>query len=183
MISVEQRLNGRVELLAGRRPAAFRAWSRRKSSDSATIVLSATSGPAIDWLEPTARNSNRLPVKANGLVRLRSPASFGQLGGRMSTPTSSVPLLFERLGAALLDLLEHVGELIAEEDRDDRRRGFVRAEAVVVAGGGDDGAQQAADTCARRGSRRRRTRGTARFRAACRPGRAGCPASRCRATS
>ena len=102
----------------------------------------ATSGPAIDWLAPTARNSNRLPVKANGLVRLRSPASFGS-GGSTSTPTVSVPALQRRLRAALLDLLEHVGELIAEEDRDDRRRGFVRTQAMIVAGRGHDGPQQA----------------------------------------
>ncbi len=48
-----------------------------------------------------------------------------------------------RLGAArLLDLLEDVRQLIAEEDRDDRRRRFVGAEAVVVAGAGDRVAQQ-----------------------------------------
>ena len=65
-----------------------------KSSDSATIVFIATSGPAIDWLDPTARNSNRLPVKANGLVRLRSPASFGS-GGSTSTPTVNLLLAFD----------------------------------------------------------------------------------------
>ena len=102
----------------------------------------ATSGPAIDWLEPTARNSNRLPVKANGLVRLRSPASFGS-GGSTSTPTVSVPLRLRRLGAARLDLLEDVGQLVAQEDRDDRRRGFVGAQAMIVAGRGHDGPQQA----------------------------------------
>ena len=91
-------------------------------------MFSATSGPAIDWLLPTARNSNRLPVKANGLVRLRSPASLGS-GGQRSTPTVIVPLALLRLRAAAFDLLEHVGELVAEEDRDDRRRGFVRAQA------------------------------------------------------
>ena len=84
-----------------------------------------------------------MPVKANGLVRLRSPASFGSFGS-VSTPISSVPLHFGRLGAAGLDLLEHVGELLAEEDRHDRGRRFVRAEAVVVGGGRDDRAQQAA---------------------------------------
>ena len=47
------------------------------------------------------------------------------------------------LGAAALDLLEHVGQLLAEEDRDDRRRGFVGAQAVVVAGRRDGGAQHA----------------------------------------
>ena len=38
----------------------------------------------------------------------------------------------------LLDLLEDVGELLAEEDRDDRRRGLVGPEAVVVAAVGHD---------------------------------------------
>ena len=47
------------------------------------IVLSAVSGSLTDWLEPTARNSKRLPVKANGLVRLRSPASRRELGQRV----------------------------------------------------------------------------------------------------
>ena len=48
-----------------------------------------------------------------------------------------------RLGAAgLFDLLEDVGELVAEEDRDDRRRRFVGAEPMVVAGAGDAEAQQ-----------------------------------------
>src|SRR3984885_14511630 len=42
------------------------------------------------WLDETARNSNLLPVNANGLVRLRSPASRGSLGST-STPVSSVP--------------------------------------------------------------------------------------------
>jgi len=35
------------------------------------MVFNPTSGPATDWLEPTARNSKRLPVKAKGEVRLR----------------------------------------------------------------------------------------------------------------
>ena len=50
------------------------------------MVLSTTSGPATDWLEPTARNSKRLPVKANGEVRLRSPGSLLR-SGRVSTPS------------------------------------------------------------------------------------------------
>ena len=54
------------------------------------IVLMATIGPEIDWLEPGARNSNRLPVKANGLVRFRSPGS-AFIGGRVSTPTCRIP--------------------------------------------------------------------------------------------
>ena len=60
------------------------------------IVFSTTIGPATVWLEPGARNSNRLPVNANGLVRFRSPASWVRLG-RVSTPIISVPFSFERV--------------------------------------------------------------------------------------
>ena len=68
------------------------------------------------WREPpTARNSNLLPVKANGLVRLRSPASLGSLG-RTITPVSNSAALLAALGAAFFDLLDDVVELIAEED-------------------------------------------------------------------
>ena len=41
-------------------------------------------------------------------------------------------LLLRRRRAALGDLVEHVGQLVAQEDRDDRRRSLVGAEAVVV---------------------------------------------------
>ena len=60
--------------------------SAAKPRESAIMALSAVMEPAADWLEPTARNSKRLPVKATGLVRLRSPGSVGR-GGRVSTPT------------------------------------------------------------------------------------------------
>ena len=58
------------------------------------IVLSTTMGAATVWLEPGARNSKRLPVKANGLVRLRSPASLVR-SGSVSTPMMSVPFSLE----------------------------------------------------------------------------------------
>jgi hypothetical protein len=57
---------------------------------SVTIVFSTTFGPAQLWLEPTARNSNLLPVKAKGEVRLRSVASRGNVG-REVTPTLISP--------------------------------------------------------------------------------------------
>ncbi len=41
------------------------------------IVLRTINGTATVCPEPGARNSNRLPVNANGLVRLRSPGSVG----------------------------------------------------------------------------------------------------------
>jgi len=48
-----------------------------------------------------------------------------------------------RLGLTrLLDLLENVLKLIADERRDDRRRRFVGAESMVVAGVRDGGTHQ-----------------------------------------
>ena len=64
------------------------------------IVLIMTIGTATVCPEPGARNSNRLPVKANGLVRLRSPGSVGRTGS-VSTPMISVPLPFDDVAAPL----------------------------------------------------------------------------------
>ena len=64
------------------------------------IVLIVTIGPATDCIEPGARNSNRLPVKANGLVRFRSPGSVGRTG-RVSTPIISVPFSFDEVAPPL----------------------------------------------------------------------------------
>ncbi|WP_298772433.1 hypothetical protein, partial [uncultured Fibrobacter sp.] len=41
------------------------------STDYDIIVFNATLGSAIDWEDPSIRNSNLLPVKAKGEVRLR----------------------------------------------------------------------------------------------------------------
>ena len=65
-------------------------------------------------------------------------------GGRTLTPVWNMPPCLLRLGAALFDLLEDVVELVAEEDRDDRRRGLVGAEAVVVVGRRDRQAEDLA---------------------------------------
>src|SRR5208337_3919919 len=46
------------------------------------------------------------------------------------------------LGAAPLDLLEDVGELVAEEDGNDCRWRFISAKAMIVPGTGDDSAQE-----------------------------------------
>ena len=55
-------------------------------------------GIAMLWPDDTARNSNLLPVNANGLVRLRSPASRGSFG-RTETPVSRMPPDFVLLAA------------------------------------------------------------------------------------
>ena len=52
------------------------------------MVLSTTLGLAMDWEEPSIRNSNLLPVKASGEVRLRSVVSWG-ISGMASTPICS----------------------------------------------------------------------------------------------
>ncbi len=64
------------------------------------IVLSTTIGPETVWFEPGARNSKRLPVKANGEVRLRSPGSLVR-SGSVSTPMASVPRSFELVAPPL----------------------------------------------------------------------------------
>ena len=66
---------------------AFSSLSVRSSIDWATIVLSTVFGSASDMLDPSARNSNLLPVNANGEVRLRSPPSIGS-GGSTEAPSS-----------------------------------------------------------------------------------------------
>ena len=66
-------------------PFIASSLSHSASIDSATMVFKTI------WLfaqfceEPGARNSNLLPVKANGEVRLRSVVSFGSAGSE-STP-------------------------------------------------------------------------------------------------
>src|ERR687884_590671 len=59
--------------------------SQSWSIASATIVFSTVFGSESDMLDPSARNSNLLPVKANGLVRLRSPPCIGS-GGSTGVP-------------------------------------------------------------------------------------------------
>ena len=49
------------------------------------MVLRIVTGPAMDCEEPGMRNSNLLPVKATGEVRLRSVVSCG-MAGSTSTP-------------------------------------------------------------------------------------------------
>ena len=82
-----------------------------------------------------------LPVKANGEVRLRSVASRGRPGSD-ETPRSSEPPSLDCDAAPLLELLDDVHELRAQEDGHDRRRRLVGAQAVVVARVGDGRAQQ-----------------------------------------
>ena len=55
--------------------------------------------------------------------------------------------------AALLDLVEDSRELLAQEDRDDRRRRLVGAQAVVVAAAGDRAPSRPAWLCTAFGSR------------------------------
>ena len=91
--------------------------------------------------DDTARNSNLLPVNANGLVRLRSPASRGGFGSTL-TPMSSVPPCFVDL-ALPFSICSKMSVSMSPRkiDRMAWRR-LVGAEPMVVAGAGDAGAQQ-----------------------------------------
>ena len=77
-------------------PSAMSLSTRalKSLSASATAVLSTIWALAQLALEPTARNSKRLPVKANGLVRLRSVLSRMMSGiSGMSICTPSLPVM------------------------------------------------------------------------------------------
>ena len=80
-------------------PAFFSISVAIASRLSAMIVFSTVFGHATLAVLPTARNSNLLPVKANGLVRLRSLAARGSRG-RVLAPRSSSPPLIVFLGPA-----------------------------------------------------------------------------------
>ena len=106
------------------------------------MVLSTVFAVAMQSDEPTMRNSNLLPVKANGEVRLRSVASLLRTGS-VETPVSSWPPAMQPAAVPFChDLLHNILELIAEEDGDNGGRRLVRAEAVVIADAGCGHAQQ-----------------------------------------
>ncbi len=60
--------------------SASESWSMA----CAAIVFSTVFGSAVDCEEPRARNSNLLPVNANGEVRLRSPPCIGRCGSTLA---------------------------------------------------------------------------------------------------
>ncbi len=90
------------------------------SSSSAMIVLRMVFGPAMDWLEPRLRNSNLLPVKATGEVRLRSVVSLGDGGQDVHADAQALALA---VGVVVIvyDAVHDRLKLLAEEYRNDRR--------------------------------------------------------------
>ena len=64
---------------------AFSSSSANWRRDSATMVFRKMLGQEMEEEEPSILNSNLLPVKAKGEVRLRSVVSLG-ISGRVSTP-------------------------------------------------------------------------------------------------
>ena len=76
--------------------SAFSRMSQASEKASATIVSRTMFGPAMESLEPTMRNSNLLPVKANGLVRFLSVASLEKFGS-MLTPVDILPPRIEEV--------------------------------------------------------------------------------------
>jgi len=81
---------------------------------------------------PNARNSNLLPVKANGEVRFLSLWSRMNLGSR-PTPRSNKSFFLVLVSFAAFDGVDDLGELLAQIHADDCGRGLVGAEPVLVA--------------------------------------------------
>ncbi len=131
MISVEHLLDGGVQLcrvLADRGLELGRDVVERLGDDRvdrhqrAGDRLAGADGAELEAVAGEGERAGAVAVA--GVLR--------QLAAACRRRSSSVPFAFELLGAALGDLLEDVGELLAEEDRDDRRRRLVGAEAMVV---------------------------------------------------
>ena len=81
--------------------SAFSSSSAASLNDSATIVFNTTFAGATESEEPTIRNSNLLPVNANGDVRLRSVASLSR-SGSVATPVISLPPFLEWVASPVL---------------------------------------------------------------------------------
>lgn len=113
----------------------FELWalifSARLSRLSATIVLRTAAGKEIDWAEPTVRNSNLFPVNAKGDVRFRSVVSLPTMGNE-EIPRSMISLSVAFVTVPFFDVVQYLGQLVAEEDGDDGRRRLVGAKAVIV---------------------------------------------------
>ena len=114
----------------------------RTSIPSATAVLIQVIGNETESFEPAARNSNLLPVKANGEVRLRSVLSLSR-SGICWIPRAMVAgesRIAE--GAYLCQCIGDLGQLLTEEDTDDGRRCFVCTQSKVIAVGCNGASKQ-----------------------------------------
>ncbi len=106
------------------------------------MALRVVLASAMESEEPTIRNSNLLPVKAKGEVRLRSVASF-LMTGTVDTPVVQLAGGQQLDGVGVGDdLADHVVQLVAQEDGDDGGRRLLGTQAVLVAGVGGGAAQQ-----------------------------------------
>ena len=115
--------------------------------DAPSAALSTIMAAAQLAEEPTARNSKRLPVKANGEVRLRSVLSSSSVG-ICEIPLDLEHVLGDRSGSHRRPCWPRVWsstcrQLRAEETRDDGRGRLVGAQTVGVGGAHDRRLEQA----------------------------------------
>ena len=80
--------------------SAFSSSSAISLKLSATIVFNTTFAGAIESAEPTIRNSNLLPVKANGDVLFLSVASLFK-SGSVEAPVFNLPFWIELVASPL----------------------------------------------------------------------------------
>ena len=105
------------------------------------MALRIVVGPAMDCEEPGMRNSNLLPVKASG----RGAVAVGRVlrdGGQHVHADAQGLVLGRGVVVFVDDGVDDALKLGAEEDGDDGRGRFLRAETVIVAREGDGAAQQ-----------------------------------------
>src|SRR5699024_10106109 len=88
--SYDSRMTLRIS--SSRLPLVFSKRSAKRQRISATAVFRLILLQAMDCEEPSMRNSNLLPVKANGDVRLRSLVSWKNFG-RLWTSTFKLALV------------------------------------------------------------------------------------------
>ncbi len=97
--------------------SAFSSTSQASEKASATIVFNTTFDCATESWEPTIRNSNLLPVNANGDVRLRSVASLRK-SGSVFTPVSSICRLMECVAMPVLINCENTSSSCSPKNTD-----------------------------------------------------------------
>ena len=169
---------------ACRPSSASRARRSAASIASATIVFSTVFGKRERHARAERAELELVAGEGERPGPVAVAAVLAAARGSTSVPRPRKPLRRRGVALAGLDRVEDLLELGAEEDRDDRRRRLVGAQAVVLADVGDRGAQQRlvlVDGREHRGAEEQElevlVRRVARARAGCRPCR--CPSTSC----
>ena len=119
----------------------FSKRSAKRQRISATAVFRLILLQAMDCEEPSMRNSNLLPVKANGDVRLRSLVSWKNFG-RLCTSIFRLALLLFSVFLVVDEILDAFFQIMSDEDRQHGRRSLMSAQTMIISGTGGRNTQQ-----------------------------------------